>query len=321
MLLTLLVAVQTAFGHDLGVGQLTIAEQSGNSWHLTAKLPASLQVSDPGAVAGCKVTRDELRIADAVTRMYSWRYECQPSAKGPFTATLHWQREAIAILYLPAHGAPQRELLTATGATIEAELRLDRHILHSNGSAIWYSYWLLGIEHILIGIDHVFFVVALCLVANGRRLLLLVTAFTVGHSMTLILASLDRVSLPAAPVEVCIALSIALVAREAWLPKTQRHHGYLLVVLFGLLHGLGFSGVLEEIGLPDEQVFEPLLAFNIGVETGQLLIIALALGLALPLRDKPKTRKLLRHSIIVLLGSASMYWVLQRGWQILQPVV
>ena len=106
------------------------------------------------------------------------------------------------------------------------------------------SYFLLGVEHILSGWDHLAFVLCLCLLARGWRLVKLVTGFTLGHSVSLALAAFDAVRLPSPPTEACIALSIAFVAREALLPRALRRHGPGMVFAFGLLHGLGFAGAL-----------------------------------------------------------------------------
>lgn len=142
------------------------------------------------------------------------------------------------------------------------------------------SYTWLGIEHILLGIDHLLFVAALVMLVRGRRqLLLTITAFTVAHSITLALATLGVINVPGPPVEAVIALSIAFVAVEI----IRRHNGHpsiasekpwLVAFSFGLLHGLGFAGALAEVGLPQNSIPLALLFFNVGVEIGQLLFVA-----------------------------------------------
>lgn len=134
----------------------------------------------------------------------------------------------------------------------------------------------LGIEHILAGFDHVLFVFALILRGGRiRSLLLIITAFTVAHSLTLGLAVLDVVRPPAWIVEPLIAASIAYVAFENIFMARAVSRRWLVSLLFGLVHGFGFAGALLDIGLPDDRLFSSLLFFNLGVEAGQAMIIAL----------------------------------------------
>jgi len=145
------------------------------------------------------------------------------------------------------------------------------------------TYLGLGVEHILLGIDHLLFVLALLLLVNGwRHLLATVTAFTLAHSITLAAATLGFVQVPQRPVEAVIALSIVFVAaelirfRNGQVSLTQRWP-WAIAFTFGLLHGFGFAGALSEIGLPEQAIPLALLFFNVGVELGQLLFIAVAL--------------------------------------------
>jgi len=147
------------------------------------------------------------------------------------------------------------------------------------------DYWRMGTVHILEGVDHLLFVLALLLIVSGfGPLLKAVTAFTVAHSITLALATLGMVHVPAAPTEAIIALSILFLASEI----VHKHNGqvglterypWLIAFLFGLFHGLGFAGALSEIGVPQNDVPLALLTFNLGVETGQLLFIAVVLSI------------------------------------------
>ena len=147
------------------------------------------------------------------------------------------------------------------------------------------AYLWLGIEHLLFGIDHVLFVIGLVYLIPSRwELLKTVTAFTLAHSVTLALSVLELVRLPQGPVEGVIALSILFLARELLLPPERRstmtgRRPWIMAFLFGLLHGFGFAGALADIGLPRDQLAPALLLFNIGIEVGQILIIALLLAL------------------------------------------
>ncbi|HTE93868.1 MAG TPA: HupE/UreJ family protein, partial [Bradyrhizobium sp.] len=146
------------------------------------------------------------------------------------------------------------------------------------------AYLMHGVEHILFGYDHLLFVLALILIVRrGRVLLITVTAFTVAHSITLSLATLGLVHVPGPPVEATIALSILLLACE--IIRSDRGQGsltaqwpWLVAFSFGLLHGFGFASALTEIGLPQGDIPLALFAFNVGVETGQLIFIAAVLG-------------------------------------------
>ena len=177
-------------------------------------------------------------------------------------------------------------------------------------------YLLLGIEHILTGWDHLAFVLMLCLVAAGWRLLGLVSAFTAGHSLTLALAALGFVHVPAAPVEAAIALSVAFLAREALREgQDTLRHGAALVFGFGLLHGLGFASALQASGIARAEFYVGLLTFNLGVEIGQLMFVALVVGLAAAghlagMAQGP--RRMISAAAAYAVGVLGVYWTLQR---------
>lgn len=173
----------------------------------------------------------------------------------------------------------------------------------------------LGIEHILLGFDHLAFVLALfLLIPTGSILLKTITAFTVGHSLTLALATFHVVTLPTALTEALIALSIAFVAREVLLPddRTLAHRNPWLVALaFGLLHGLGFAAALDDLGFANQSAVVALLGFNLGVELGQAAFIAVlvaATHVAQRLAPAARSRWLLPYAI----GSVAFVWVFER---------
>ena len=147
------------------------------------------------------------------------------------------------------------------------------------------TYTVLGIEHILTGFDHLLFVLALLILVQGtRRLIATITAFTLAHSLTLFAATLGWINVPGPPVEAVIALSIVFVAGEIvharqGRPGLTQRRPWIVAFSFGLLHGLGFAGALAEVGLPPLSIPTALLFFNVGVEIGQLIFIALVLAL------------------------------------------
>jgi hydrogenase/urease accessory protein HupE len=170
------------------------------------------------------------------------------------------------------------------------------------------TYGALGVEHILTGYDHLLFVAGLLfLVGFRRRLFWTITAFTAAHSLTLACAALGWLTLRSPPVEASIALSIVLVAHEALNERDTlaRRWPAALAFLFGLVHGLGFAGALQELGLPQRHLAIALLSFNAGVEVGQLLAIAAAWAFWRLLRDRLAP---LRTPALYAVGSLAAYW-------------
>jgi hydrogenase/urease accessory protein HupE len=176
--------------------------------------------------------------------------------------------------------------------------------------------WLrLGVEHILTGFDHLAFVIGLLLlVERPRQLLLTVTSFTLAHSVTLALAAFDVVRLSSAPVEAMIAASVVLCAREALERKDSltRRFPWAIAFGFGLLHGLGFAGALQSIGLPEKNAAWALVAFNLGVEAGQLGVVGLGLGLAWIVRRRKLEVARPRALVCYALGGVGAFWLISR---------
>lgn len=185
------------------------------------------------------------------------------------------------------------------------------------------TYLRLGIEHIIGGIDHLLFILALLILVKGtRRLVATVTAFTIAHSLTLAAATLGFVHAPSTPIEAIIALSIVFVACEIvhsrqGRPGLTERWPWLVAFTFGLLHGFGFAGALSQVGLPQNAIPVALLFFNVGVEIGQLLFIAavlLATALARKLA-RSYTKSLPTWAWRVppyAIGGLAMFWVIQR---------
>lgn len=181
------------------------------------------------------------------------------------------------------------------------------------------TYLVLGINHILSGIDHLLFVLALLLITKGfRKLVKTITAFTIAHSITLSLATLGVVGLPGAPVEAIIALSIVFLAVEL----VHNYNGqegmtvrnpWVVAFTFGLLHGFGFAGALAEVGLPQADIPAALFFFNVGVELGQLAFVLLVLGL-LWLSKSVKISWPARTKLIApyVIGSLASFWLIER---------
>jgi len=166
------------------------------------------------------------------------------------------------------------------------------------------SFFLLGIEHILTGYDHLLFLLALLLRGgNVWSLLKIITAFTIAHSITLALAAFNVIVLPGRLVEATIALSIAYVAAEDLFMRSAASHRWAVSFVFGLVHGFGFSSVLRELGLPKEGLIWSLLNFNLGVEAGQAMAVLVALPVLLWLhrtRWEARTIKVLSTIVLVI---------------------
>lgn len=180
------------------------------------------------------------------------------------------------------------------------------------------TYFILGVEHILLGFDHLLFVLGLFLIIPSWRMLLkTITAFTLAHSITLILASLGMIDIPISPVEAVIALSIVLLAREI----ISYHRGessliirrpWIVAFIFGLIHGLGFAGALNEIGLPQKSIPTALVIFNIGVEIGQIVFL-ICISIIIQFIRKTSIQSIIETKVLpYAIGSLGAFWLIER---------
>jgi hypothetical protein len=217
---------------------------------------------------------------------------------------------AGALLVSRLLGAQDQQVeipLPPTEAAADASLRATQ--ISTSG------FLLLGIEHILTGYDHLLFLFALLLVCDGFwAAAKIITGFTVAHSLTLALATFNVVQLPASIVEPLIAASIIYVAVENVFFRSRLRWRYVLTFAFGLIHGLGFAGILRELGLGANgtPVAGPLFSFNLGVELGQLAIAALVLPLFLWVRQKPAFLARGVPALSLLIAAAGAYWLIER---------
>jgi hydrogenase/urease accessory protein HupE len=172
------------------------------------------------------------------------------------------------------------------------------------------GYLRLGVEHIFLGYDHILFLLGLLVMSRLRELIAVVTSFTAAHTITLILATLQLVTLPSRLIETAIAATVVYVAVENLFRREPRHR-WVLTFAFGLIHGFGFANVLREMELPTEGLLRCLLAFNVGVELGQLAIVCLVWPLIWWIGKKPWNRRfqLTISSVILLLGAG---WLADR---------
>ena len=219
--------------------------------------------------------------------------------------------DTLVLIRLKSGDSESRILTPAAPAMI-----IDAHA----GAAVP-AYLLLGIEHILTGLDHLLFVFGLLLLSSGwRQLLRTITAFTAAHSITLVLSALKVIALDPGLVEAMVAWSILFLAVEL-VRKARGQDGltlsqpWLVAFGFGLLHGAAFAGALHQIGLPEGNIPLSLLLFNVGVEIGQLLFVAAvmaALALLARLRWPAATPRLAWMAASYAIGSFSFFWFLER---------
>jgi HupE / UreJ protein len=336
-------AVSLAFGpavaHKGGTTGYATVSVAGQTVRYALSLPANGSISGDAA-------RDLRDFAAAVTRHVAVEADgaaCSgvPAEMRPPSAG----RASIEVVVLYACAAPIRHLSIRDG--IDAVLGADHHTIadiqwpggakqvvfekehrlvsiaitgnaapERRAAGTFVSYLGLGVEHILLGFDHLLFVVALIL-PGGRLLSLvaIVTAFTVAHSITLALSVLGLVTLPTQIVEPVIALSIAYVAFENLTMKSVVSRRWAVSFLFGLVHGFGFAGALAEVGLPASGLAAALVGFNLGVEAGQALIIGVLLPLIIWLQRFPWEPLLTKVSSIaimavglVLLAERALVW-------------
>jgi len=229
---------------------------------------------------------------------------------------------------LPIRLSVRLPMLTAVDGYNLAKVRaggtLTEHIFRGNDNELTIAgagsigdtlrrFFLLGVEHIATGYDHILFLLALLMVGGGfRSLVAIVTAFTVAHSLTLSLAVLDVVQLPSRLVESAIALSIAWVALENILIDQVRGR-WRITFAFGLMHGFGFASILREMHLPRSGLVASLLAFNLGVEAGQLVVVVLSYPLVLAMQRSAHRRWWVGLASGVILVLA-LWWLVERAF-------
>jgi hypothetical protein len=294
----------------IAVGHFSLLPgQAGpNSHELIGDLPADAETGAAVTLpAGCRPESETRRSMAGRTRI-SLRFACAGALPADAVIRLDWPLDGAS--FRPQGGAHVSLLPDENGITLPLGASLSGP---RAGLAVVRAYLGEGLGHIISGWDHLAFVLCLCLLAQGRRLLLLVTLFTLGHSISLAGGVLDWVRLPMPPVEAAIALSILFMAREAMLPA--RTSGWqrqaLITAGFGLLHGLGFASALGEMGVAGDDRLIALIGFNLGVEAGQLLFVAAVLAVMAAARRlgwQAPAQSVALHAA----GAMAGFWLLQR---------
>ena len=246
----------------------------------------------------------------------------QPGRSNTYICSEDISGEVMSIRY-PGYAVPNSSVIKMNFLTGESHT-----ITMTSGDLEWrmpkkeeiatvaVQYTRLGIEHIWTGFDHLLFVLCLIWIAGTwRRILITITGFTLAHSITLALAALEIVRLPVPPIEAVIALSVMFLAVE--ITRGRRNNltwNYPVAVSssFGLLHGLGFAAVLNEIGLPRTELLTGLVCFNIGVEVGQILF-ALGVVILLQLANQWTRFALVGQTAVgYFVGGVATYWFIER---------
>ncbi|CUK17278.1 HupE / UreJ protein [Ruegeria denitrificans] len=327
VLICLMMAIWLTFApkpgntHALDPGYLDLRQLTQNTWQVLWRVPdvnGQPMRIDASLPMVCTPAQGPQPIFDSVAWVTSWVTLCKTDLMGhPITIKgLEGQNNDVLLRVQPLKSA----IATLRFTPAEPTVLLPQN---PNTWSVFTNYFWLGFEHILEGWDHLLFVFALfILVRNPWRLVGAVTAFTVAHSVTLALATLGVLRVPAAPVEAIIALSILFLALEILKHRDgqfrlSEQYPWIVCFCFGLLHGLGFAGALSEIGLPSQDIPAALLAFNLGVEAGQLIFVtSLSLGIYL-------WRQVTRFESSQLIGPArsitgyaigcvSVYWLVER---------
>jgi len=286
ILCLLAVLIGTAAQADeLRPGYLELAQQDVSEWRIVWKAPIKGGVTpetQPILPDNCKLVADMQREVLQLAVISRGTISCDGGLAGKRIGLSNFAGAQNDVLVrIAAKAEPTQAFrLTADQPMVDIPTKTE----NGNGNVAW-TYFVIGIEHIVFGIDHLLFVLCLVLLIRGGWMVAkTVTAFTIAHSITLAGVTLGWFGLPQQPVEVVIALSIIFLAveivkKDPENPRLSERIPWVVAFLFGLLHGFGFAGALNEIGLPEGEVPTALLTFNLGVEAGQLAIVLVAIAL------------------------------------------
>ncbi|MCP4205998.1 MAG: HupE/UreJ family protein [Shimia sp.] len=323
-LVSMLLTVGQGRAHELDPGYLDIREGADGVYTVFWRkpdvrgLPMDIDAQLPQS---CTPNFAPEVVSDGAGWQSHWTAVCRPRLQGQALKILGLDRQSTDVLvrFQPLTGALSTTRLTATRTRLlipEAQSKLQ----------VGWTFAVLGFEHILEGWDHLLFVFALVLLIRSKAQLLgAITAFTVAHSITLALAALGHVSIPGPPVEAIIALSVVFLAIEILKhdetqSRLSERAPWIVAFAFGLLHGLGFAGALQEIGLPDADIALTLLTFNLGVEAGQLAFVGVTLVVGAVLKLLLESVNVVSYQLVnranlvagYAIGSIATFWLSER---------
>ena len=318
LLVALLVSIAwPAVAHEIRPAYLQIDETAPAQYSVLWKVPAAgdrrlaLYARFP---AECQDLGEPVSSTEGGAYFERWKMSCSGGLKGQPVTVEGLRTSTTDVL---------ARMSWIDGTTEVARLTPEHPDLILKGAQgtlqVAWTYFVLGVQHILGGVDHLLFVLALMLLIRGRWMLFkTVTAFTLAHSITLAGAALGYFSLPQKPVEATIALSIAFVASELVKMKPGERrlseaYPWVVAFSFGLLHGFGFAGALMEIGLPRNDVPMALLTFNLGVEAGQLMFVGVVLLIYAAVRSLiTMPLQSMRGAAAYVIGVIAAVWFIDR---------
>ena len=291
--------------HEMNPARLLLQEgkdgQYSGSWMFpvnAAGLPAEVSFTD------CKEIQRDLPTIKGKYLVTNLEIECDVTLKGKEIAFKGLTRLTDALVSIKFSDDSSFEGL--------ASINNSKFDVPEQVSIYPVSYFWLGIEHLLSGIDHMLFVFGLLFLVSGAiNLIKTITAFTIAHSITLALSVFDLVSVPQASTEAFIALTIVYLALEVGDEEKYETTPWLIAFGFGLLHGLGFAGALSEIGINNDNLLLSLLFFNIGIEAGQILVLPF-FGLVIYLLRTDILKVEVNSFASFLIGGLGTYWLIER---------
>jgi len=343
ILLLALLLTNRAQAHLFAPSLLKIVETTQHDYNVVWKTPTKTTSNtrlQPTWPESCEVKSESPVLREGTGTLSSWTLRCDQFGDDGLvgqtlgvTGLAENQASAMVMLNL-RDGRHYQSVLNTESPTFLVPAAPSQ-------TKVMTEYPLLGIEHIWGGLDHLMFVFGLLLlVGGGSRLLWTITAFTVGHSITLAIVTLGLLTYPVSLIEFTIALSIFVLALELARNNADnngrslfRRHPWWLAAGFGLLHGMGFAGALAEIGLPQNNVPLALLFFNVGIEIGQIVFILLVLCAwwvikrtlllrpealrAWTLRPGAISQERLLPIPVYILGGLSAMWCIERGIELI----
>ncbi|MEO9968652.1 MAG: HupE/UreJ family protein [Hyphomonadaceae bacterium] len=302
----------TASAHEIRPAYLQLVETNEDQFEVAWKQPITdgrRLVVDPVLPSGCmSATEPEIGLLEGAV-VSRWSVRCDMQSGHLTIAGLDRTLTDVFVKISYIDGSNRTAVLKPSAPT------LDLSVAEASAAP---AYVRLGFEHILSGPDHLLFVAGLLVLVRLRKLFIVVTAFTLAHSLTLALTMLGWVELSPAPVETLIAISIVLIAIEAVNAMDGRESfasrwPWLISFCFGLLHGFGFAGALGEIGLPENAELAALFFFNVGVEIGQLAFICGLLVLVWLLGRLAITKlETIKRTTAYTVGIAGVFWTFER---------
>lgn len=304
-----------AFGHGFEPALLDLTEGHGGQYAVLWKTRPGPARLVPRFPEHCRSLGSDAAPGPPEVRVQLFRIDCAAMGLGGATISVDGLEASTDVVVRVAW---------RDGRVTSGVLRPDTPALRlptgpaAEAGGVLRAYVGLGIEHILLGVDHLLFVLGLVLLAEGwGTLVRTVSAFTVAHSLTLALAAVEALTLPQAPVDATIALSIVVLALEvlrdpAAKPTLTRRAPWLVAFGFGLLHGLGFASALAAVGLPPDHVPLALFAFNVGVELGQLVFVVAVLPAVVLGRRLAVGRPLIARLPAYAIGAVAVAWTLER---------